>query len=43
MFSWSGPIGLGVFFGGPGVFWLGLRHLSEIRGQTWKARKKSEQ
>ena len=43
MLSWSGPVGLGVFFGGLGVFWWGLRHLSEISGRRWKQRTKSTQ
>ena len=35
---WSEPVGLGAFFAGLGVFWWGLRQLSEIRGGRWQRR-----
>lgn len=37
--GWGGPVGLGAFFAGLGVFWWGLRHLSEIRGGRWQGPK----
>lgn len=42
MLGWGGPIGLGAFFGGLGIFWWGLRQLSEIRGRAWKKWRESD-
>lgn len=39
--GWGGPVGLGIFFSGLGIFWWGLRHLSEIRGGKWNRGRKT--
>lgn len=40
--GWSGPVGLGAFFAGLGVFWWGLRQLGEVPRRSWKTREKPE-